>query len=274
MKVGIIGHGYVGKGMERLFAPAFDVAVYDIATQPDANVLAGSDLILICVPTPMVEDGSCDTSMVKEAVSVTWPRSDAHKPLICIKSAVPPGFTDFLNFRDQTDVYHASPEYMGEGTNFVPAWDYPDPRDSRSHDFVIVGGPRAVEVLDFFQRVMATTARYVACTAIEAELTKRIENAFFATKVTFVNEMARIAAAHGVDWHTLRELWLLDSRVGRSHTAVFKDRPGFGGKCLPKDLSALIDEAKKAGVEAHLLEAIRETNTLHQFLGAVSEGAR
>src|SRR5690606_4991275 len=118
----------------------------------------------------------------------------------------------------------------------------------------------AGEVLDFFQRVMATTARYVACSAIEAELVKRVENAFLATKVTFANEMARIAAAHGVDWHTLRELWLLDSRVGRSHTAVFKDRPGFGGKCLPKDLSALIAEAGAAGVEASLLKAVRQTN--------------
>lgn len=257
MKIGIIGHGYVGKGMERLFAPAFDVAVYDILTQPDDSVLAGASLVLICVPTPPAPDGSCDTSMVMDAAR----KADAICPdaLVCIKSAVPPGTTEMLN-RLHGPRFHASPEYMGEGTNFVPAWDYPDPRDSRSHDFVIVGGPRAGEVLDYFQGVMATTARYVACSALEAELTKRIENAFFATKVTFCNEMARIAEAHGVDWHTLRELWLLDSRVGRSHTAVFKDRPGFGGKCLPKDLSALIDEAGRAGVDATLLKAVRETN--------------
>lgn len=257
MKVGIIGHGYVGRGMERLFAPAFDVAVYDILTQPDDSVLAGSALLVICVPTPPAADGSCDTSMVEDAAR----RADAICPeaLVCIKSAVPPGTTDRLNAL-YGGRFHASPEYMGEGTNFVPAWDYPDPRDSRSHDFVIVGGPRAGDVLDFFQRVMATTARYASCTALEAELTKRIENAFFATKVTFVNEMARIAAAHGVDWHALRELWLLDSRVGRSHTAVFKDRPGFAGKCLPKDLSALISEAEAVGYDATLLKAVRSTN--------------
>lgn len=259
MKVGIIGHGYVGRAMERLFAPVAEIAIYDVAKFPgDPEALKGSDLIVICVPTPMAEDGSCDTRHIEDAAEVA--RTIGRGALVCIKSAVPPGTTDRLNFAHGVDVFHASPEYMGEGANFVPAWDYPDPRDSRSHDFVIVGGPRAGEVLDFFQRVMATTARYVACTALEAELTKRIENAFFATKVTFVNEMARIAAAHGVDWHTLRELWLLDSRVGRSHTAVFKDRPGFGGKCLPKDLSALIDEAGRAGYDATLLKAVRETN--------------
>lgn len=257
-KIGIVGFGYVGKGMERLFSPAFEIGVYDILSHPDDSALAGSDLILICVPTPPATDGSCDTSMVLDAAR----RADAICPaaLVCIKSAVPPGTVDSLNRVYGGDRFHVSPEYMGEGTNFVPAWDYPDPRDSRSHDFVIVGGPRAGEVLDFFQRVMATTARYMACTAVEAELVKRIENAFFATKVTFVNEMARIAAAYGVDWHTLRELWLLDSRVGRSHTAVFKDRPGFGGKCLPKDLSALIAEAEAAGYDPMLLKAVRATN--------------
>lgn len=257
MKVGIIGFGYVGRGMERLFAPAFDVVHYDPATQPDEEVLSGSNLILICTPTPPLPDGRCDVALVHDAAK----RADRLCPdaLVCIKSAVPPGTADELNsiFGDR---FHVSPEYMGELPNFTPAWLYPDPKDARSHDFVIVGGPRAGEVLDFFQRVMATTARYLACTAIEAELVKRFENAFFAAKVTFCNEAARIAEAFGADWHSVRELWLADPRIGRSHTAVFKDAPGFGGKCLPKDLSALISEAEAAGADASLLRSVRETN--------------
>lgn len=259
MKVGIVGHGYVGRGMERLFAFVAEIAVYDTAKFPaDPEVLHGSDLVLICVPTPMGERGACDTGAVYDAAKTAM--DHAPGSLVCIKSAVPPGYTDGLNAVHKTNVFHVSPEYMGEGANFVPAWDYPDPRDSRSHDFVIVGGPRAGEVLDVFQRVMATTARYMACTAVEAELVKRVENAFFATKVTFCNEMAAIGRAFGVDWHRLRELWLLDSRVGRSHTAVFPDKPGFGGKCLPKDLSALISEAEAVGKDASLLRAVRSTN--------------
>lgn len=258
MKVGIIGHGYVGKGMERLFEGAYEIAVFDILHQPDDTVLAGSDLILICAPTPPNEDGSCDVGMVRDAAK------RAHRlcpeALVCIKSAVPPGTSDALNLDLDTDCFHVSPEYMGELPNFTPPWAYPDPKDARSHDFVIVGGPRAGEVLDFFQRVMATTARYMACEAIEAELVKRIENAFFATKVTFCNEVARIVAAMGADWHRVRELWLLDPRIGRSHTAVFRDRPGFGGKCLPKDISALIAEGEAKGADASLLRAVRGTN--------------
>lgn len=257
-KIGIIGYGYVGRAIHRLFGGAFDVAIYDIVTHLDPGVLCGSHLVLICVPTPMVEDGSCDTSHVKAAAQCA--NEFAPEALVCIKSAVPLGTTDFCNRIYGGERFHVSPEYVGEGKNYVPAWDYPDPLDSRSHDFVVVGGPRAGEVLDFFQRVMATSARYVACRAIEAELVKRAENAFLATKVTFCNEMAAIAKAHGVDWHALRELWLLDSRIGRSHTAVFHDDPGFGGKCLPKDLSALIDEAERAGANVGLLRAVRSRN--------------
>lgn len=257
-KIGIIGYGYVGKAMERLFQGAFPISVYDLISQPDPSTLAGSTLILICVPTPMAEDGSCNISHVMAAVSTA--NMIAPDALVCIKSAVPPGTMDSLNTMYPGNRFHASPEYIGEGKNFVPAWDYPDPTDSRTHDFVIVGGPRANEILDYFQRVMATTARYIACKAIEAELTKRVENAWIGTKVVFCAEMADIADAHGVDWHTLRELWLMDSRVGRSHTAVFKDSPGYGGKCIPKDVSALIHEAKESGAYPDLLEAVQYRN--------------
>jgi len=259
-KVGIIGHGFVGRGMEALFRPAFDVVVYDIATQPDPSVLEGSDLIVICVPTPMAEDGSCDTSAVLAAGEMV--QKFASNALVCIKSAVPPGTTYRLNKDFDTDVFHASPEYMGEGTRFVAPWKYPDPTDTRSHDFVIVGGPRAGEVLDFFQAVMAVDARYIACRAIEAELTKRVENAWIGTKVVFCAEMAKIAGAYGVKWHDLRELWLMDSRVGRSHTAVFSGAPGYGGKCITKDVSALIDEAQQVGVHPMLLKAVQSTNAV------------
>ncbi len=256
--VGIIGHGFVGKAMEILFKPAFNIKIYDKKTYTYPDQLTGSDLIIISVPTPMGKDGSCDISYVMDAAktAITF----CPEALICIKSAVPPGTTDNLNQLYQTDRFTVSPEYVGEGTRFVAPWKYPDPLDSRSHDFIICGGPRASDVLDYFATVMAADARYMACDAIEAELTKRFENAFLATKVTFVNEAAKISEAFGVDWKRVRELWLLDGRIGRSHTSVFKDSPGYGGKCLPKDMSALISEAESAGYDPTLLKSVRSTN--------------
>ena len=256
--IGIIGFGVVGKTMKALFDPAYNVKFYDKVTQTNPNEIEDADLIIISVPTPMAEDGSCDLSYIKEAAAVAM--EFAPNALICIKSAVSPGTTDYLNKIYNTDQFHVSPEYIGEGTRFVAPWKYPDPRDSRSHDFVIVGGPRASEVLDYFASVMAVDARYEIASAVEVELTKRFENAFFATKVTFVNEASNICDAYGVDWKKVRELWLLDSRIGRSHTGVFKDEPGYGGKCLPKDMSALIDEAENKGYNPTLLKSVRETN--------------
>lgn len=254
-RVGIVGHGYVGKGMSMLFHPAFDVKPYDVATQPNRDAVMGVDLAVICVPTPMKEDGSADISAVEESVAFL----DA--PLILIKSTVPPGTTDMLAAKYGKAV-HFSPEYMGEPTNYVPPWKYPDPRDARMHSWVTVGGPKASEVLDYFLAVMAVDARYVACTALEAELAKYMENCYFATKVTFCNEFARIADAFGVDYKKLRELWLLDPRMEADHTAVFRDKPGFGGKCLPKDLHAIVAAATDKGYHPELLASVWRANQM------------
>lgn len=256
--VGIIGMGFVGKGMKALFDSAFNIKFYDIKTFSFPDNLKGSDIVFICVPTPMAQDGSCDISAIENAAETAI--KYAPDALICIKSAVPPGTTDNLNKKYNTDKFTVSPEYMGEGLRFVAPWKYPDPKDNKSHDFVIVGGPRASEVLDYFARVMAVDAKYVICSALEAELTKRFENAFLATKVAFVNEAAKICETYNVDWKAVRELWLLDARIGRSHTAVFKDSPGYGGKCLGKDISALIDESQKNGFDPILLRNVVKSN--------------
>lgn len=73
-----------------------------------------------------------------------------------------------------------------------------------------------------------------------AELCKLMENSFIATKVMFCNEFYDLANKVGVDWNELREIWLADPRVGRSHTYVYPQNRGFSGKCLPKDLNNLV----------------------------------
>jgi UDPglucose 6-dehydrogenase len=256
--VGIIGFGVVGKVMKALFEPAYNVKFYDKVVYSFPESLKDSDLIIISVPTPMSEDGSCDISAIEDAANIAI--EYAPNALVCIKSAIPPGTTDYLNEKYKTDKFHVSPEYIGEGTRFVAPWKYPDPRDNKSHDFVIVGGPRASEVLDYFSSVMAVDARYIIAEPLEVELTKRFENAFLATKVTFVNEASNICDAYGVDWKKVRELWLLDARIGRSHTGVFKEEPGYGGKCLPKDMSALIHESEIKGYDPSLLRSVKEAN--------------
>jgi hypothetical protein len=91
-----------------------------------------------------------------------------------------------------------------------------------------------------------------------AELCKYMENTFLATKVAFVNQFYDLAQVYGVNYNELRELWLADERIGRSHTIVTEER-GYRGRCLPKDIAAIIQAAKPFG-GAPLLEAIDRYN--------------
>lgn len=249
MKIGIVGYGYVGQGMAITFDYVAQVFIHDPARGCNAKQLVlESDLVVVCVPTPRMASGKCDTSIVE---SVVEEFSAAN--LIVIKSTVEPGTTQRLIDRFGDHV-HFSPEYMGEGRNYVPP-HYPSPTDARSHPFCIVGGERPQAVLDYFRRVMATSARYVATNATTAELAKYMENAYLATKVAFCNEFARIAQDHAVNYNEVRELWLCDPRVDPSHTLVFPDQRGFSGKCLPKDLSAIRHASL---IETPLLDAVAQ----------------
>lgn len=89
-----------------------------------------------------------------------------------------------------------------------------------------------------------------------------MENCFLATKLTFCNEFFDIAKELDVDYNQLREIWLLDTRIGRSHTFVYNDNRGFGGACLPKDLAAMIYQSDIGNIDVTLLKAVQQKTTL------------
>lgn len=251
-KIAIIGTGVVGKGMARLLEKRFDVVLYDIGG--DQAAVNQCDLAVISVPTPPHNDGSCDISAVEEVVG--WLKT----PLILIKSTIPPGTTRLLREKYKKKI-NFSPEYMGESKYFTPFWKYPDPERAETHTFVIVGGDEASEILNVFTKVMSVDTHYAIATAEEAELAKYMENSFFATKVSFCNEFYDIAQRYGVDYKRLRELWLLDSRINPNHTLVFDDNRGWGGKCYPKDMNAIVAAAEAVGFDPILLKAVIASNT-------------
>ncbi|MFA6095470.1 MAG: hypothetical protein WC767_01370 [Candidatus Paceibacterota bacterium] len=258
--VAVIGHGYVGKAVAKFFADHFEVLIYDNA-QPEVSatkeaINKRADLAVISVPTPQGKNDAADTSIVEETVK--W----LDVPLILIKSTVPPTTTEGLAKKYKKNIVF-SPEYIGEGNYAIPFWNgYPDPTDMKKHDFVIVGGPKKVaeKILLFFKTVLGAEPTYVQTTSTTAELCKYMENSFLATKVTFCNEFYDIARTLGVDYNELREMWLLDGRIGRSHTIVFEDRRGFGGKCLPKDVNAIVKASTKAGFTPKLLKSVLSVN--------------
>lgn len=262
--VGVIGLGKVGGS----YAAAFSIrgllkGVYDTDDRAYGNRprdMVGKDAVnecdlgIICVPTPSKYDGHCDP----EHVSSTLEWLDT--PYFLIKSTIPPGMTDNL-----AGIYNKplcfSPEYLGEGGYFIPYWKYPSPNDPIMHPFFIVGGPKSDTqmIVDFFQQVMGPHVTYMQTNARTAEMVKYMENCFIAMKVTWANVMSDICDASGVDYREARELWALDPRVNKMHTCVFPSR-GFGGKCLPKDMKALIAHAGGRGLTTTLLSAIMAEN--------------
>jgi UDPglucose 6-dehydrogenase len=131
------------------------------------------------------------------------------------------------------------PEY---GPGATPDHHFQDPRTT---NWIILGGDRkyTVAVTDLYKGVFNAELVFHQTVSTTAELTKYMENCFLALKVTFCNEFNDLAQCFKVDYSELRELWLLDPRIGRSHTFVLPDDRGFGGKCLPKDVSGLIAAA-------------------------------
>lgn len=260
--IGIFGHGYVGQAVAKFFADRYEVLIHDPAKglKNLAEINDRALAVVICVPTPMLEDGAADTRIVEDTVA------NLHVSIpVVIKSTVPPGTTQRLSEclgRESTLCF--SPEYIGEGGYPVPWWDgVPHPTDMRSHEFHIFGGSASAtrQAVELWKPVAGPHARYLQTDATTAELVKYSTNAWIASKITFCNELHDIAQAFDVDYDVLRELWLQDGRIGRSHTLVFPGRRGFDGKCIPKDTNGLVAACRSVGMEPELLTAILRVNS-------------
>jgi nucleotide sugar dehydrogenase len=273
----IIGYGYVGKAMADFFKNHYNVIIYDpiltnngkkrdviksiqslgLQHTVDKKVVNRCDLAVVCVPTPRGKDGECDLS----AINATMEWLDT--PLILLKSTVEIGTTDALiQMYGKRIVF--SPEYIGESSYYTPA-PYDFHKNVEITPWFTFGGAKedTTQMVDIFLPITGPVKEYVQCTASEAEMAKYMENSFYASKIMFMYEMDRICNAMGIDFNTVRELWLKDNRINPMHTAVFRNKTEdycFGGKCLPKDISALIEASKKFGYTPSLLEEVRDSN--------------
>jgi UDPglucose 6-dehydrogenase len=252
MKVGIAGFGIIGGAFGRAFARSSEIElhVYDKFKEPYASpqrlaALNACDVVFVTVPTPYDKKRRrCDVSAVEEIVAhLTVP--------VCIKSTVPPGTTARLAATGKHLAF--SPEFMGESASH--RWP-----EIYSCGFAIFGGDAAAcaAARRAYELSVPFELRYVETSAALAELCKYMLNGFLATKVSYMNQFYDIATEAGLDFEELRALFLLDPRVGESHTAVTRER-GFGGKCFPKDLSAIIAWASPR-TDTTLLRAIADYN--------------
>jgi UDPglucose 6-dehydrogenase len=251
VSVAIIGHlGIVGAAQAALFGEDHDLVLFDTASgspYPHDDVTR-CDFAVICVGTPShADDGSSDLTSVGKAIG-----SLPEKMPVLLRSTVPPGTTDKLAAQ-RSGLIAFAPEFLTERTG--GAWP-----DSADVPYMILGGSQ--EAHEFFGSELALVFPGVIheCEAVTAELAKYTANLYWATRVTFVNEMASIASAFGAEWDDVRMAWQEDERISGAYTRMDGFPPGFGGRCWPKDLTALIAAASEAGYQAEFLDSVRLAN--------------
>lgn len=247
MTLGIIGYGVVGKNMRLIFR---DSRIVDpVHKTGDKPGQIHYDIAFVCVPTDPLHDGSCDTSIVEAAIR------ENSADVFVIKSTVPPGTTERISMNTGKNCIF-SPEFFG-GTQHANAVDY---------SFVILGGnrPYTDQVAELYKTVKDGSFHVAKTTPQMAELVKYAENCFLATKVTFFHEFFQIAEKLGLDSDELRELLLMDPRIGRSHTFTYRDHPWYNSHCLDKDIPAFLRFAEQIGQRARLIEAVDKVNKEHR----------
>lgn len=251
-KVGIIGNGFVGESQAFAFSPTAEVRVYDIdplkATHSLSEVCE-CDFVFVCVPTPMKSDGSQDITYVENVFS-----NVTKGPVYIIKSTVLPGTTQKLQQQfSKLDIIF-SPEFLTERTAKL---------DMLTQARIVFGGKKRLcnKVKKLFaERFM--NRHFIITDSTTAELIKYMNNTFFATKVSIMNEFKRLSDALGTNWDDALYGFTSDSRIGDSHLHVPgpDGKLGYGGTCFPKDVNAIVTMGRELGVPMNSIEGGWQTN--------------
>lgn len=220
-----------------------------------SEAVKNSLVCFIAVSTPQNEDGSCDLSSVFDVVKKIAENINEYK-VIVNKSTVPVGTTEKLaeTIRNITNVEFdvvSNPEFLKQGA----AVD-----DFLSPDRVIIGSDSEKASLimkEVYSPYFKTANRMIFMDIKSAEMTKYAANAFLATKISFINEIANICEKTGANIENVRIGISTDNRIGNKF--LFPGI-GFGGSCFPKDLNALVSMAKEYDVKSDIISAVKSVN--------------
>jgi UDPglucose 6-dehydrogenase len=215
------------------------------------EVVDNAELLFCCVDTPPTYSGDADLSRVEKVAEEV---GDLDSHCLVMKSTVPVGTGRSMERRLEKMGYVSNPEFLKEGTAVA---------DFMRPDRVVVGaGP---EDERFGDRVAALyeplDGPIVRTDVASAEMIKLASNAFLATKISFINEIANVSEELGADVNEVSRGMGLDSRIGPQ---FLRAGSGFGGSCFPKDVSALKQLAGNSGYHFQLLTAVIEVNELQK----------
>ena len=267
MKIGIIGNGFVGSSVAFGFSSntgcdVEDVKIYDKdkskGTHSLEETVNTSDYIFLSVPTPSNQDGSISLDIIDkvfEDIDNALDYKKDNQPVILLRSTVTPGTTKKIQQKYPKMGIVFNPEFLTER--------------SAKFDFInqsrfIVGGNwgDTTRVEHLYQWRFGESIPIIKTNFETAELIKYMNNCFFATKVSFLNEMYQIADKCGANWEEAIEGFVRDGRIGHSHLNVPgpDGKFGFGGSCFPKDVQAMIKFMDGLDVPVNTLKGAWETN--------------
>ena len=253
-KVGVIGNGFVGEAISFAFSSVCDLYVYDVnplRSLNDLNSLHNCDFVFICVPTPMFRDGSQDLSYVDNAFEKA-----TNKPVYILKSTVLPGTTFQLSKKYSNLKIIFSPEFLTERTSKL---------DMLTQSRIILGGDlKLTEKTKILFEQRFKTKNIIQTDSKTAELTKYMNNVFFATKVSIMNEFKLLCDKVGANWEDALKGFVSDGRIGDSHLNVpgHDGKLGYGGTCFLKDVSAILSFSKMHNIEMNTISGGWNTNLI------------
>ena len=266
-KIGIVGKGFVGSAVQFGFSPSVgcdaEVRVYDINPNKSIHTLEEtvneSDFIFLSVPTPSNKDGSINIDILDDALNNINEVSECQNAVL-VRSTVVPGTTRKLQGKYPDLNLLFNPEFLTERN---AKFDF-----INTSRFVVGNNGKTLnelhseKLVDLFRDRFSEGISVLETNYETAEMIKYMSNCFFATKISFMNEMYKIAEKSDVDWEQAVSGFVTDGRIGHTHLDVPgpDGKFGFGGSCFPKDVRAMIKYAEEIGVDMNVLRGAWETN--------------
>lgn len=261
LKIGIIGHGFVGKAVDFGFT---NNKVEKYIVDPNHNTTVDSmynemspDIVFVAVPTPMGEDGQIDSSIIEGVFKDLARFKLKHKPIAVVKSTITPAIVKKLE-----KIYNRitfNPEFLTErnaNQDFIEA------------PLLVIGGEDQHDLMyikDVYDKY--SNCRQCPTYLVDLETAAMVKytlNSFLATKVLFFNKLKDIYDKSGAEtsWDLFTSIIASDPRIGESHMQVPgpDGRLGYGGACFPKDTTALLKYSKDIGADFGLLQKVIQDN--------------
>lgn len=245
----IAGHGYVGGAVASVLSTTNSLSICDplindnrVYDYPDA------DGVILCLPTPEREDGSCDTSFIDSVLKDCYD----HIPILIKSTMSIEGYRALVEKHPNLPIAY-SPEFLTAANAN---------KDFAEQNYYYIAG----DCLDFwvkvFKEALPNSTPKISSTVEELILVKYFRNSFLSVKVAYANQMYDVCKAMGIPYENIRSKFVEDDRIGSSHTAVPgpDGTRGFGGACFPKDTAAILHTAQTYDWDLSIIDASVQYN--------------